>query len=120
LFVPLFFVVLGAGLDVRALVNSPSELELAAALIVGMVLVHVLAGRVIRAPVWSALVVTAQLGVPVAVVEIGRSDHVLNPGQGAAIIFAALVSLGVCSAGIALARRSAPGNVGGVKEQGAT
>jgi Kef-type K+ transport system membrane component KefB len=120
LFVPLFFVVLGAGLDVRALVRSPSELELAAALIVGMVLVHVLAGRVIRAPVWSALVVTAQLGVPAAVVELGRSDHVLNPGQGAAIILAALVSLAVCSAGIALARRSAPANVGVVKEQGAT
>jgi Kef-type K+ transport system membrane component KefB len=108
--VPVFFVVLGAGLDVRALVRSPGQLELAAALTLGMVLVHVLAARFIRAPVWSALIVTAQLGVPAAVVELGLSDRVLNAGQGAAIILAALVSLAVCATGIALARRSSAGH----------
>jgi Kef-type K+ transport system membrane component KefB len=44
--VPVFFVVLGAGLDVRALVRSPGQLELAAALTLGMVLVHILAALV--------------------------------------------------------------------------
>jgi hypothetical protein len=97
--------VLGASLDVRALVRSPSELELAAALIVGMVLVHVLAARAIRAPVWTALIVTAQLGVPAAVVKLGLADGVLKAGQGAAIILAALFSLALCGTGIAIARR---------------
>jgi Kef-type K+ transport system membrane component KefB len=104
--VPVFFVVLGASLDVRALLSSPTELELAAALIVGLVAVHVLAARLIRAPLWTGLIVSAQLGVPAAVVKLGLGSGVLRPGQGAAIILAALVSLGVCACGAALARRS--------------
>ncbi len=104
--VPVFFVVLGASLNVRALVRTPAYLELSGLLIVGMVAVHVLAGRAIRAPVWTALIVTAQLGVPAAVVKLGLSDGVLHPGQGAAIIAAALVSLGVCALGAALASRT--------------
>jgi Kef-type K+ transport system membrane component KefB len=103
--VPLFFVVLGAGLDVRALVHV-AQLELVAALIVGMIVVHVLAGLAVRAPVSASLIVTAQLGVPAAVVKLGQSDHVLHPGQGAAIIVAALVSLGVCAVGTSLAKRA--------------
>ena len=106
--VPLFFVVLGASLNVRALVQTPSALELAGALIVGMALVHVLAGVVIRAPTWVALIVTAQLGVPAAVAKLGLSDGVLSAGQGAAIIIAALASLGICAAGTAIANAKAP------------
>ena len=104
--VPLFFVVLGASLNVRALVQSAGALELAGALIVGMVAVHVLAAQVIRAPIWAALVVTAQLGVPVAVVKLGLSAGVLGAGQGAAIILAALASLGICAVGAAIAMRA--------------
>jgi Kef-type K+ transport system membrane component KefB len=107
--VPVFFVVLGASLNVRALVRSPTNLELAGALIVGMVVVHVLAAKVIRAPTWTALVVTAQLGVPAAVVKLGLSQGVLRPGQGAAIILGALVSMLICAAGTALAGRTARG-----------
>jgi Kef-type K+ transport system membrane component KefB len=106
--VPVFFVVLGASLNVRALVQSPTELELAAALIVGMSLVHLLAGWAIRAPVWTALIVTAQLGVPAAVAKLGLAQHVLRPGEGAAIVVASVASLGICAAGVALAKRSAP------------
>jgi Kef-type K+ transport system membrane component KefB len=107
--VPVFFVVLGASLNVRSLVQSADDLELAGALIVGMVAVHALAGRVIGAPLWAALIVTAQLGVPAAVVKLGLAEGVLKAGQGAAIIVAALVSLGVCAAGTALAKRAGPG-----------
>jgi Kef-type K+ transport system membrane component KefB len=103
--VPVFFVVLGASLNVRALVQSSTELELAAALIVGMLLVHVLAGRLIRAPTWTALAVTAQLGVPAAVAKLGLADGVLGPGSAAAVIAAALASLGISAAGTALAGR---------------
>jgi Kef-type K+ transport system membrane component KefB len=114
--VPLFFVVLGASLNVRALVQTPSALELAGALIVGMALVHVLAGVVIRAPVWVALIVTAQLGVPAAVVKLGLSEGVLNPGQGAAIIIGALASLGICAGGTAIANAKAPAEAKRVPE----
>jgi Kef-type K+ transport system membrane component KefB len=104
--VPIFFVVLGASLDVRALVQSPTELELAAALIVGIGVVHVLAGMVIRAPVWTSLIVCAQLGVPAAVVKLGLANGVLKPGEGAAVIIAALASLGLCAVGTAVASRA--------------
>ncbi len=107
--VPLFFVVLGASLNVRALVQTPTALELTVALIVGMVLVHLIAGVVIRAPAWVALIVTAQLGVPAAVVKLGLSDGVLTAGQGAAIILAALASLGICAAGTAIASAARSG-----------
>jgi len=107
--VPVFFVVLGASLNVRALVQSASDLELAGSLIVGMIAVHVFAAWVIRAPTWTALIVTAQLGVPAAVVKLGLSQGLLRSGQGAAIILGALVSLGVCATGTAIAKRAAPG-----------
>ena len=103
--VPVFFVVLGASLNVRTLVSTPSNLELAVALIIGMVLVHVIAARAIRASVATGLIVTAQLGVPAAVVNLGLAGGVLAPGQGAAIILAALVSLGLCATGTAMAKR---------------
>jgi Kef-type K+ transport system membrane component KefB len=104
--VPVFFVVLGASLDVRALVQSSKELELTAALIVGIAGVHLIAGLAIRAPAWVALVVSAQLGVPVAVVKLGSAQGTLKTGQGAAIIVAALASLGICAAGSAIAART--------------
>jgi Kef-type K+ transport system membrane component KefB len=104
--VPVFFVVLGASLDVRSLVQSPTELELAGALILGIGVVHVLAGMLIRAPLWTSLLVCAQLGVPAAVVKLGLANGVLKPGEGAAVISAALVSLGLCGAGAAIASRA--------------
>jgi Kef-type K+ transport system membrane component KefB len=106
--VPLFFVVLGASLNVRALVQTPTSLELAGALIVGMLIVHLFAALVIRAPAWVGLIVTAQLGVPAAVVRLGLTDGVLRAGQGAAIILAALASLGICAAGTAIANAAGP------------
>jgi len=104
--VPVFFVVLGASLNARALFSSAKELELLGALVVGIVAVHLLAGLVIRAPAWAALVASAQLGVPAAVVKLGLAQRVLSAGEGAAVIVAALVSLGICGIGAALARRA--------------
>ena len=106
--VPVFFVVLGASLDVRALVQSAGDLELVAGLIVGIAAVHALAARLARAPMWTGLIVTAQLGVPAAVVKLGLSERVLHPGQGAAIILAALCSLGTCAIGTSMAKPASP------------
>lgn len=104
-FVPLFFVVLGARLDLRALFERPSYLSLAALLLGVNVIVH-LAGALLtgqRAP--AGLAATAQLGLPAGVAAIGLAEGIITPGQGAAIILAALGSIAVCALGIALMTR---------------
>ncbi len=104
-FVPLFFVVLGARLQLGALIDHPSLLRLTLALVVLNVAVHLLAARLSgqRAP--AAYVATAQLGVPAAVVALGLQAGVLTSAQGAAIITAALVSLAVAALGATLLAR---------------
>jgi Kef-type K+ transport system membrane component KefB len=110
-FVPLFFVVLGSRIDLRALGRHPSLIGLALMLVAANVIVHVLAARLTGQPTASGLAATAQLGVPAAVVTLGLQLHVLQSGQGAAIVAAALVTLGLCSWGGARleATRKPPG-----------
>jgi Kef-type K+ transport system membrane component KefB len=98
-FIPLFFVVLGARLDLRGLFSDPTLIELAGALAVLNVLVHLLAVQVMRQPRAAGLVASAQLGVPSAVVALGLPEHVLTAPQAAAIIVAALLSIVACSIG---------------------
>jgi Kef-type K+ transport system membrane component KefB len=107
LFVPVFYVVFGAGLNVRALIDSSTALALLAALVAGMLVVHLIAARLVRAPLSTGLIVVAQLGVPTAVVKLGTAEGVLTAAQGAAVIVAALISLGISTIGVALARRDA-------------
>lgn len=107
-FVPLFFVVLGARLDLRALIERPSYLSLAALLLGVNVVVH-LAGALLTGQRPSAgLAATAQLGLPAGVAAIGLTEGIITPGQGAAIILAALGSIAVCAFGVALMARARP------------
>jgi Kef-type K+ transport system membrane component KefB len=106
-FVPLFFVVLGARLDLRAVFEHPSYLVLAVLLIALNVAVHVVAALVTRQGPPAALAATAQLGVPAGVVAIGLAEGVIAPGQGGAIILAALASIGVCTLGVGRLARDA-------------
>lgn len=98
-FIPLFFVVLGARLDLGGLFSDPALLALAGALVALNVLVHVLAARIVRQPRAAGLVASAQLGVPAALVALGLPEHVLTPAQAAAIVVAALLSIVACSIG---------------------
>jgi Kef-type K+ transport system membrane component KefB len=98
-FIPLFFVVLGARLDLGGLFSDPALIGLAGALVGINVLVHLIAARIVRQPRASGLVASAQLGVPSALVALGLPAHVLTATQAAAIIVAALGSIGVCSVG---------------------
>jgi Kef-type K+ transport system membrane component KefB len=107
-FIPLFFVVLGAKLDLRAVVHKPSILELTALLTVANVAVHVLAAAVTRQKLPAALVATAQLGLPAGVVTLGLQHHVISAAQGGAILLAALITIGLCPAGVALLARGRP------------
>jgi hypothetical protein len=55
-----------------------------------------------RISLGHGLLATARLGVPAAVASIGLASDVLRPGQGAAIIGAAAVSLAVASIGASM------------------
>ena len=98
-FVPLFFVDLGARLDIRALLDDARSIALAATLTVAATAVHVTAGRLWRVPLGPSLVATAQLGVPAAVASIGLQTGALRPAQAAAVMAAALGTLAICAIG---------------------
>jgi Kef-type K+ transport system membrane component KefB len=102
---PVFFVWLGASLDLRALVDQPRMIALAGLLALGAVVVHSVA-RLAGHPLPLAVLAGAQLGVPVAAVTIGTSGNLLAPGEGAAILAAMLVSVaitGIAAASIPIA-----------------
>jgi Kef-type K+ transport system membrane component KefB len=108
-FIPLYFVVLGARLDLGGLVNHPAMLALAGVLAALNVVIHLFAAVLVRQPKAAALAATAQLGVPAAVASLGLAEHVLSAEVATAIVAAALVSLGVCTLGVErLVRRYAP------------
>jgi Kef-type K+ transport system membrane component KefB len=98
-FVPLFFVVLGARIDLRALVHSRDDLLLFALLAIATTAVPVATAAIVRLPLSSGLLATAEMGVPAAVASIGLATNALRPGQAAAIMGAAALSLAVASVG---------------------
>ena len=105
LMVPLFFVVLGARLDLRALGQSPSLVALAAELVALNLVVHAVAALLTRQPLAAGLAATAQLGVPAAVVTLGLQLQILTSGEAAAIVAAALASLPLTAVGVSLLGR---------------
>ncbi|MDX6210736.1 MAG: hypothetical protein QOE24_3127 [Frankiales bacterium] len=94
---PIFFIWLGATLDLRALVDHPTLVLLALGLAAGTLLIHA-AARIAGQPLPLALLASAQLGVPVAAVTLGTENGTLRPGEGGAILAAALVTVCVASA----------------------
>jgi Kef-type K+ transport system membrane component KefB len=97
--VPLFFVVLGARIDLRSLFTDAANLALVALLVAASIAAHGLGALAIRSPLAVGLVASAALGVPAAVVEIGLNGGLITPGQGAAITTAALLSIAVATIG---------------------
>jgi Kef-type K+ transport system membrane component KefB len=108
-FIPLFFVVLGARLDLRGLAQHPALIALAVALALMTAIVHVIAALLTRQPPAAGLLASAQLGVPSAVVALGLPEHVISSAQAAAIITASVISLGVAAGGAALLARTSGG-----------
>ena len=104
---PLFFVWLGASLNLRDLLGHPQMILLGLALGGGSLLAHA-ATRFMGLPLSLGLLSAAQLGVPVAAATIGTQLHLLLPGEAAAIILGALVTIGVSTvAGGRAAKRQA-------------
>ena len=111
LFVPLFFVVLGATLDLRALAGSNSAMALALVLAAVAVAVHVAAAvlRGERHRVATGLTASAQLGLPAAAASLGLTSGALSPAVAAALVAAGCLTLIPSIAGAdLLARRLAP------------
>ncbi|MGX7679655.1 cation:proton antiporter [Jatrophihabitans sp. DSM 45814] len=110
---PVFFVWLGASLNLRDLGSHPRFILIGALLGFGACASHLLLrGR--RQPLSFGLLASAQLGVPVAAATIGTQLHVLAPGEPAALIMGALITIAAAVIGGSLAGRAGfdqPGSV---------
>jgi Kef-type K+ transport system membrane component KefB len=106
-FSPLFFVWLGASLQVRELGSHPMLILLGIGLGLGAVLAHC-AGRLLGQPLTLAALSAAQLGVPVAAATIGTQEHLLVRGEASALMFGALLTIACTSIAGALAARRQP------------
>jgi Kef-type K+ transport system membrane component KefB len=103
-FGPLFYVWLGASLQVRELGSHPKFILLGVGLGFGGVLAHC-AGRLLGQPLTFAVMSCTQLGVSVAAATIGTQKHLLAPGEASALMFGALLTIACTSiAGTAAAR----------------
>src|SRR3954464_1197353 len=103
-FGPLFFVWLGASLQVRELGEHPPLILLGLGLGVGAILAHCV-GRLFGQPLTLAVLSAAQLGVPVAAATLGTEQHLLAPGEPSALMLGALVTIASTSIAGALAAR---------------
>ena len=104
---PLFFVWLGAELNLRELGAHPSMIVLGAALGVAAAVAH-LVPRLLGQQAPYGLLAAAQLGVPVAAATVGSQLNVLQPGEASALMLGALISIAVAVTGGGLASRLNP------------
>jgi Kef-type K+ transport system membrane component KefB len=104
-FGPLFFVWLGASLSTTELWHHPSFILLGLVLGGTAVLIH-LAPRLTGQPLAYGSIAAAQLGVPVAAATIGTQQQLLLPGESAALVIGALVTIGASVAGTVIAGRA--------------
>lgn len=105
-FGPLFFVWLGASLNLREFGSHPGMIGLGVTLGVAAALTHVIGGRVLRQSIPLGLLACAQLGVPVAAATVGTQLGVLRPGEASALMLGALVTIGLAVVGGGLAVRA--------------
>lgn len=103
-FSPLFFVWLGASLQVRELGSQPKYILLGVGLGLGGVLAHGV-GRLLGQPLTYAVMSCTQLGVAVAAATIGTQQHLLAPGEASALMFGSLLTIACTSIAGALAAR---------------
>jgi Kef-type K+ transport system membrane component KefB len=101
---PLFFIWLGATLDLREFTRHPGFILLGLALGLGAVLAHA-ALRLGGQPLPISWMAAAQLGVPVAAATTGTQLGLLEPGEPAALLLGALVTVAVAVLGGSVAAR---------------
>ncbi|WP_227982671.1 cation:proton antiporter [Nocardia spumae] len=89
---PLFFIWLGARLNLREFADRPQLILLGLGLGLAAIAAHLLM-RVLGQPITLGALAATQIGVPVAAVTVGSQLHVLARGEGAAIMLGALVTI---------------------------
>ncbi|MFE7796560.1 cation:proton antiporter [Nocardia sp. NPDC057440] len=107
---PLFFVWLGARLNLREFGEHPKLIGLGLLLGGGAILVH-LATRAVGQPLAFGALAAAQIGVPVAAVTVGTQLHVLVPGESSALMLGALCT--IAGAALAASRTAGSTRAGG-------
>ncbi|MEV8146342.1 cation:proton antiporter [Specibacter sp. NPDC078709] len=89
---PLFFLWLGSSLDLRELASHPTMILLGLALGLGAIGVHSLT-RLFGLPLPLGVLSASQLGVPIAAATIGIQQKLLIPGEPAALVLGALITM---------------------------
>ena len=106
-FGPIYFVWLGASLDLRELPQHPSMIVLGVVLGAGAVATHAVTALT-RQPISFSVLASAQLGVPVAATTVGRELSLLQPGEDAALLLGALLTIVVSTLAARAANRNPP------------
>lgn len=95
---PVYFVWLGAELNLRELFSHPRMIGLALGLAVAAAIAHG-AMRLLGQGIPYGMLAAAQLGVPVSAATIGTQLHLLEPGEGSALMLAAMLTIAISVAG---------------------
>ncbi|HEV3460942.1 MAG TPA: cation:proton antiporter [Candidatus Dormibacteraeota bacterium] len=108
-FVPAFFVLLGASLDLKGLARSPSAIALAVALALAATVVHLVAAVAVgeQHRLSAGLLASAQLGLPAAAAALALATGALSPPVATALVAGGLLSLIPATTGALLLARAA-------------
>lgn len=101
---PLYFVWLGASLSLVSLHDDPAFIGLGVMMGCGAILVH-LTGVLLRQNALWSIVAASQLGVPIAAATVGAETGLLAPGEQAALVLGAVITIGALTASSAAASR---------------
>src|SRR6202011_1013610 len=108
-FVPAFFVLLGASLDLKGLARSPSAIALALGMTLAATVVHVVAAITVgkQHRLSAGLLASAQLGLPAAAAALALATGSLSPPVATALVAGGLLTLIPATTGALLLARSA-------------
>lgn len=92
LFAPLYFLWLGASINIRETFRSSDAILLAILLFIGSLIAHT-PSILFKQPKRYIFLSSAQLGIPAAAVTLGTTNGILNSAQAGAIMLSALVTM---------------------------
>jgi Kef-type K+ transport system membrane component KefB len=100
-FVPAFFVLLGAELDLHALASDPPAMGLAVAMATAAIAIHLVASRAVAGDraLGFGLAASAQLGLPAAAASLGMASGLVSPSIAAGLVLAGLLTVVPASLG---------------------
>ena len=103
-FGPLFFVWLGASISLSELGRHPAMILLGLCLGAAAIFSHLVA-RLVSQPFLFSVMAAGQLGVPIAAAALGTQLHLLGPGEDAALLLGALLTIAATTVAASLRAR---------------